>query len=260
MARVVVDHVVILSGPLEREIARFGRLGFVVERGGAHPRWGTENALLVLGDGTYLEFLAVRAGAQSTHRLWRRPDGTLRSPGTFGAVALAVSDLARTVARLRAAGIPFGDPEPGGRLRPDGREVAWRLAFSAQPDLPFLIEDVTPRSLRVPPPPRGSLNAACALSGITVTSRMRGRAVRAYAALVDRPLERSPGHADRVPVGAVTIAVCDPDGPESDGGVEGITLAIPPSAAAALPLIRSAHGTAVAPEATGGLRIRVPIR
>jgi len=37
----------------------------------------------------------------------------------------------------------------GGRTRPDGVSLRWRAAFLRAP-LPFLIEDLTPRDLRVP--------------------------------------------------------------------------------------------------------------
>lgn len=253
----VLDHVVILSGPLEHEIARFSALGFVVQRGGSHPRWGTENALLVLGDGTYLEFLALRDEAAGTHRLWRRPDGTLRPRGTFSAFALGVTDLAAAVARLRRAGIPCSEPETGGRLRPDGRRLTWRLAFSTLPGLPFLIEDITPRHDRVPPPPPGSLNAACTLTGITVTSQERDRVVQAYAALLDRSPGCSPAQADAVRLETVTIVLRASANPATEGDVEEVALGIPASAAAVLPLVRSSDGIVIDPEASGGLRLRV---
>src|SRR2546428_10422661 len=40
-------------------------------------------------------------------------------------------------------------PQEGGRVRPDGVELKWRTAV-LKPPLPFVIEDLTPRELRVP--------------------------------------------------------------------------------------------------------------
>jgi hypothetical protein len=52
---------------------------------------------------------------------------------------------------LRAAGFAVSDPRAGGRIRPDGQELRWRTAtLDGDFALPFLIEDVTPRELRVP--------------------------------------------------------------------------------------------------------------
>ncbi|HEV2236141.1 MAG TPA: VOC family protein, partial [Ktedonobacterales bacterium] len=45
----------------------------------------------------------------------------------------------------------ISDPRDGGRTRPDGQSLRWRTAaFEGSFALPFLIEDVTPRELRVP--------------------------------------------------------------------------------------------------------------
>ncbi len=56
--------------------------------------------------------------------------------------ALATDDVARDVARLRAAGSPIGEPVPGSRTRPDGEVVRWVCAFPEMgPERPpFLIE------------------------------------------------------------------------------------------------------------------------
>jgi hypothetical protein len=40
-------------------------------------------------------------------------------------------------------------PREGGRIRPDGVQLKWRT-LGLKPPLPFVIEDVTGRELRVP--------------------------------------------------------------------------------------------------------------
>jgi catechol 2,3-dioxygenase-like lactoylglutathione lyase family enzyme len=143
-----IDHVVILVDELEAATARYRKLGFTVVSGGRHPR-GTENALVCFRDGSYLELIAFWDPTDREHPFFRH---LAIGPGVI-AYALGAAELAGTVADLRQRGVPFGDPEPGARRRPDGAEVAWKMAFhgdDAAGELPFLIEDVTDRAVRVP--------------------------------------------------------------------------------------------------------------
>src|SRR4051794_18090039 len=60
-----IDHVGLGIGDLDRGIAQVTELtGVKPARGGAHPGGGTHNALLSLGEGTYLEILAPVPGAK----------------------------------------------------------------------------------------------------------------------------------------------------------------------------------------------------
>ena len=60
------------------------------------------------------------------------------------------SDLEKEISQLAAKGEQFSSPIPGGRQRPDGKEIAWNTSVPRTLDLPFLIEDITPRELRLP--------------------------------------------------------------------------------------------------------------
>src|SRR4051794_5578021 len=142
-----IDHIVILVDELEAAIAVYRSLGFTVTPGGKHPR-GTHNALVSFQDGSYFELIAFwepTDASQAFHR--HRAIG----PGIIS-FALAADGLEETVAAIRAHGLPYGDPRPGARQRLDGVEIAWKMAFLPNDEgpLPFLIEDVTNRSLRVP--------------------------------------------------------------------------------------------------------------
>jgi catechol 2,3-dioxygenase-like lactoylglutathione lyase family enzyme len=140
------DHVVILVADLDRAIADYRALGFTVMPGGEHPGRGTKNALVVFEDGAYLELIAFRApvpGFRWWHVFERDGEG-------FVDFALLPSDVDEAVAAARARGVAVGDPENGGRARPDGVSVKWRNARPASSDLPFLCFDVTERGLRVP--------------------------------------------------------------------------------------------------------------
>lgn len=59
-----LDHLVVAATDLESGSAWLeNRLGVVLTPGGAHPRMGTHNRVLRLGDGVYLELIAVDPAA-----------------------------------------------------------------------------------------------------------------------------------------------------------------------------------------------------
>jgi catechol 2,3-dioxygenase-like lactoylglutathione lyase family enzyme len=182
-----IDHVVILVGDLPGATRRYEELGFAVEAGGEHPGWGTENALIPLADGSYLVLLAASDPALAArHPLWKRPDGGMRGPGEYGGFALTSSDVSADAAAIRSRGLELEGPLEGSRLRPDGWEVRWHLAFPKAAGLPFIIEDETPREVRIAPPVRG-LGAAATLDEVEVLVRDLARATRAYERFLGVP-------------------------------------------------------------------------
>jgi hypothetical protein len=115
-----------------------------VTLGGEHADGVTQNALVPFADGSYLELVAFRDLSRAlTHRWWNiAADG-----GGLADFALLSDDLS-------ADSAAFGDlvknqPQQGGRIRPDGVELKWRTTV-LKPPLPFVIEDLTARELRVP--------------------------------------------------------------------------------------------------------------
>ncbi|HEV8656153.1 MAG TPA: VOC family protein [Candidatus Limnocylindria bacterium] len=140
-----LDHVALVVLDLDAAVAEHRSRGFTVIPGGEHATGLTHNALVGFQDDSYLELVAFHdlSAARGKHS-WAPvaergggwADFALLSDDVFGDVA-ALGDL---VAR---------PPEDGGRTRPDGVAVAWRVARVVQP-LPFLIEDLTARELRVP--------------------------------------------------------------------------------------------------------------
>jgi hypothetical protein len=104
----------------------------------------THNALITFADGSYLELVAFRdLNRALTHRWWKvAADG-----GGLADFALLSDDLAADSAAL--AELVKTPPKDGGRFRPDGIELKWRTAVLKAP-LPFVIEDITARDLRVP--------------------------------------------------------------------------------------------------------------
>lgn len=144
-----IDHIVILVEDLNSAIEDYQNLGFIVEQGGRHPRF-THNALISIGDGSYIELIAFyeHDGADA-HRWYRYRE----SNGGLVDYAVLTDNLEADLGRITDLGIAYDGPNDGARKRPDGEEIAWKTATPAGDDtsgLPFLIEDVTHRDLRVP--------------------------------------------------------------------------------------------------------------
>jgi hypothetical protein len=197
--RISFDHAVIFVADLRRASEDFTGLGFQVVPGGVHTGGLTHNALVPFADGTYVELLAPTArwkmavlrllgprldrivGAQPfLHRSLRRA----HTGEGFVDFALAYSPLQDVLGVGKALGGIDG-PVPSGRIRPDGERISWTMALPRTPGLPFLIEDITPRHLRVPPNivhPNGA--SGVQLVGV-VTASFAGTVAR-YQALLGR--------------------------------------------------------------------------
>lgn len=145
-----LDHLVILVGDLERAVGDYGLLGFRVTLGGEHADGLTQNALIPFKDGTYLELVAFVDPEDKRDNVWGWR-GFLPREGLVD-YCVAPDGLREGVERLRGFGLAVDDLGEGGRRLPDGQEIRWRSASITQRGrtLPFLIEDLTPRRMRVP--------------------------------------------------------------------------------------------------------------
>jgi hypothetical protein len=183
-----IDHVVILVRDLDMAMDDYGRLGFTVERGGTHPG-GTHNALIAFADGAYLELIAFQQPDQPHAHPWY---DALRHGEGLVAFALGSSDLAADAAAIRARGVAVDGPGDGSRLRPDGARLEWRNAgVGTGPrgrQLPFLIEDVTPHSLRVASGPLARhAKSVVSLVDVTLAVTDLTRPAADLAAVLDQP-------------------------------------------------------------------------
>jgi len=120
-----LDHLIYAVDDLASGIDRIERLlGTRPAIGGRHPRWGTHNALLSLGEGRYFEVVAIDP------QVPRRPQPfgleQVDLPRLTGWMIGAPLPAASTAAS--ASGFDPGAVEAMERVRPDGRRVAWRLA------------------------------------------------------------------------------------------------------------------------------------
>ncbi len=177
-----LDHLVILARDLDAAVHDYQRLGFQVTPGGTHADGLTRNALIVFADGTYLELIAFVDPDDARDNVWgwRR---LLAGGGGLIDYCLASDDLARDIAAMRARGLTVEGPSEGGRRRPDGLEIRWRSArlWQAGRELPFLIEDVTPRELRVPPEATRHPNGVTGIHELTIAVADLARVATQFA-------------------------------------------------------------------------------
>lgn len=147
-----LDHVVILVHDLDAAQARYREAGFTLVYGGQHTGGYTHNALIVFQDGSYLELLAPTDPTLLKDDAHKQPGSFLSwfAEGEgFGGFALHASDLVAEAKRIQEQRIRLS-VSTGGRKRADGQELQWRSGFLDDRSLlPFFIEDVTPRKLRV---------------------------------------------------------------------------------------------------------------
>lgn len=215
-----IDHIVIVVRDLAQAMADYESAGLTATLGGEHVGGATRNALVAFEDGTYFELIAFKEPDRpQPHRWWAR----LTKGEGLADYALGSESLAAEAARLRERNVVFEGPRDGGRRRPDGQEIAWRLLNLGrgrapgddQPALPFMIEDVTPRPLRVPEGAAARHRCgATRVAGLTVvTDNLAAVAPTLAAALgATSPTEASRAGAQvvRLPVGQQWIELLQP--------------------------------------------------
>lgn len=215
-----IDHVVIAVRDLAQASADYERLGFTVTPGGYHTGGATHNALISFADGSYIELIAfTEPDRPQAHKWWAK---FALGEGTVD-FALLSADLATEAEHLRQAGIEVEGPIDGGRERPDGQRIAWKSLTIASDDgpLPFVIEDVTPRALRVPSgdATRHALGVT-GIAGVTVLVPDLHRATALYQTFLgvgDEGVEAAAGEfrrARRFRLGPHWIELAEP-GPDS---------------------------------------------
>jgi hypothetical protein len=176
-----LDHIVVAVRSLDEGVAQFEQLtGVKAGAGGKHPGRGTENALVSLGGGSYLEIIAPQAAATLS-----KEDEGMRALAHLTIVdwAVRVGDVDAAVAALKAAGFTTSLPQPGARLTPAGERLDWMtfgLTDQALSGAPFFIrwspntrhpsttaaEGCLLDRLRVHDPRSGRLSAALGALGV----------------------------------------------------------------------------------------------
>jgi catechol 2,3-dioxygenase-like lactoylglutathione lyase family enzyme len=143
-----LDHVVISVTDLQAAMRDFQNAGFRLQYGGKHADGITENALILFADGSYLELIALTTGQQREAAGFKQ---LLRENGEgYTGYALYSDDLVEDLNTMEAQGIYVSPIRPGGRARPDGVVLQWRIALLDNGMSPFVIQDDSPREWRVP--------------------------------------------------------------------------------------------------------------
>lgn len=179
MCRAQFDHLVVGIRSLPEGIAEFARLtGVTPGVGGKHPGRGTENALVSLGGGSYVEILAPQPGATLSVA-----DEGLRKLEHLRIVdwAVSVSGVEAGIETLRGAGFAVELVRPGSRVAPSGERLEWTTFDLADPSLsmaPFCIH-WSPGTVH----PSTNAPGGCALTGLTVQDRAPDRLAAALNAL-----------------------------------------------------------------------------
>jgi hypothetical protein len=198
-----LDHLVILVRDLELASADYESLGFAVTPGGEHADGLTRNALVPFPDGSYLELVSFLDPEDPTDNVW----GWRRFFPREGLIdyCAASDDLDADVERLASLGFGVEGPDDGGRRLPDGTNIRWRSARIRQEGriFPFLIEDLTPRDLRVPGGPEARHpNGAIGVSHLEICAPDKESAAKSLAALVETALPVRLGSCTLQPVEA----------------------------------------------------------
>ncbi len=163
-----LDHLVVAARDLDSGSAWLEtRLGVALSPGGAHPRMGTHNRVLRLGDGVYLELIAVDPAAPPPGRpRWfglDEPALATRLAGRPHLVAWAANtdDLDAAVAAS-----PFGHGSIAEMTRGD---LAWRITIPA--DGRTVEDGAVPTLIGWPPgvhPTKRMASSGCSLERLTI--------------------------------------------------------------------------------------------
>ena len=139
MPAVGIDHLILGIDDLDKGMAEFAaRTGVKPIKGGVHPGRGTQNALVSLGGGRYIEIMAPSREPGT-------PTDARTLPTTLTPVgwALHTAELPGVVGALRGAAFMMSNVQPGARARPDGLKLTWQTAGVSGTSLegaPFFIQ------------------------------------------------------------------------------------------------------------------------
>lgn len=141
-----LDHVsyAVSHNELADTVQRLGNLlGGTFEDGGRHPRFGTQNFILPIEGGVYLEVVsALDHPASDKAPFGQAVKARAAAGGGWLGWVVAVDDIAPVEARIGRESVE------GHRVRPDGFDLTWRQVGVADlledPSLPFFIQWTCP--------------------------------------------------------------------------------------------------------------------
>ncbi|AHF79095.1 hypothetical protein Sant_P0048 (plasmid) [Sodalis praecaptivus] len=131
MATLTWDHVVHYVNNLDEAIAAFSANQLMAFAGGAHPGWGTHNALSYFGL-TYIEFLSIRDRqevdrAKHDALLARDIAALLPDQQILYRIALRSDNIDATYRSLQQHGLSLSPIQAGKRHDAQGNLIEWRM-------------------------------------------------------------------------------------------------------------------------------------
>lgn len=225
-AELRLDHAIILVKNLQKAVYRYQQMGFNVVTGG-ELKGGAQNALIPFEDGTYLELFSVGGFPLLLARMLKaigkldvmaKGRGPMETrfishfAGGEGLIehALCTGELEKQLAVVRGRGLEIAGPVDGGRVQADGTKLAFQWGLS-HPHLPFLIADLTPRSLRVPVEKAGRhKNGSKGIQELIMAVRDVREASRQYADFIGLEGEPVSPHRTKFSLGSTDIILAGP--------------------------------------------------
>jgi hypothetical protein len=204
-----VDHLVVTCSELEAGIDDVeGRTGVRPAMGGRHLDWGSHNALLSLGDSTYLE--VISPDPESPLPLESRPAVFTRpGPGLVNGWVAKCDDIERAIAISHELGHPLGPALHGRRERTDGTLLSWTLTDPSTRRfdglLPILIDWGSS------PHPASSAPTGCTLVGLALRHPEAG-SLSTLLGRLGLPMVVEPGEVPTItatietPAGTISIS------------------------------------------------------
>lgn len=161
-----IDHLVFTAPTLDEGMNLIEKiLGVRPVYGGQHPKWGTHNALLSIGDKTYLEVISPDPSLPQVKHGFL-PQNAFQGGTKLTTWVIRTNTIEKDCLKAMAHGISLGPITSGSRKRNDGTVLSWRLtdpiAFPLSGAIPFLIDWGTS------PHPAGSLPQAGILTDLMI--------------------------------------------------------------------------------------------
>jgi len=186
--RTELDHILVGVPNLEQAVALVERRTAVRPvLGGSHPGSGTRNALISLGNGSYLELIGVDP-AQKSGGFGKFVAG-LRRMTPLG-WAIRTSDIQRLHRALSERGVRAHSITAGSRLRPDGRRLEWRT-FEVGPE-----DDVSPFFIewgKGSAHPSGDASTGCRIERTVISSKLKPNVRRVLAIVGENGVRQASG-------------------------------------------------------------------
>jgi hypothetical protein len=150
-APIKFDHALICVSDLASMQQGLADVGLQPDYGGHHGHATTQMAQLGFPDGTYI---GVEAPVDESADTGTPQSSLMKANAGPCGWSVTSSNIKADLERISRLGVTVGVPQPRSRTRPDGTIAEWRSASlgpgAPGSNLPFLIEDKTPRSSRAP--------------------------------------------------------------------------------------------------------------